>query len=91
MSLAMNELATNALKHGALASGGTISIAWTLDDGQFELRWTETGVTAPPVEPRMGFGRQLLETIIPQDVQGEASITHVSDRLVYALKGRLSI
>ena len=90
VSLAMNELATNALKHGALASGGTISIAWTLDDGQFELRWTETGVTAPPVEPRMGFGRQLLETIIPQDLQGEASIRHDPGRLVYTLTARLT-
>ena len=92
ISLAINELATNALKHGALATGGTVAIDWRLqEDGLLELRWSEDGVPGPGTAPRTGFGRQLLETIIPQDVQGEASITHASDRLVYALKGRLSI
>ena len=66
-SLALHELATNALKHGALSSpDGKVSITWTVDsngDGSvLKFRWQERG--GPPVfgsGPR-GFGTLLLES-----------------------------
>jgi PAS domain S-box-containing protein len=67
VSLAFHELATNAVKHGALSvPGGTIRVAWTVslperDERQVELIWQERG--GPPVHPPScrGFGSQLLE------------------------------
>lgn len=67
-SLAIHELATNAVKHGALsAPGGKIQIAWILTkDGSqpvINFRWKETGGPRRPVVPiQQGFGSVLLRT-----------------------------
>src|SRR5262249_33220647 len=65
-SLALHELATNAIKHGALSSvAGQVSIAWTVarngGDAVLKFRWQERG--GPPVSPpiQRGFGTALLE------------------------------
>jgi PAS domain S-box-containing protein len=66
LSLALHELATNAMKHGALSSvGGKVSIVWAIagDSGEpiLKLRWQERG--GPPVlaPNKRGFGTSLLE------------------------------
>jgi PAS domain S-box-containing protein len=66
-SLALHELATNALKHGALSSaGGNVRIVWTIasnGDGEvLKFRWQERG--GPPVlaPTQRGFGTLLLES-----------------------------
>jgi PAS domain S-box-containing protein len=65
-SLALHELGTNAIKHGALSSaGGQVSIGWTVardgDDIVLKFRWQERG--GLPVSPPLqrGFGTSLLE------------------------------
>lgn len=61
LAMALHELATNAVKHGALSSPeGSATLGWTVEDGRVELDWSETG--GPPVsEPtRKGFGSQLI-------------------------------
>jgi PAS domain S-box-containing protein len=66
-SLALHELATNALKHGALSSaGGNVSILWTVasngDGSVLKFRWQERG--GPPIfgPGQRGFGTLLLES-----------------------------
>jgi PAS domain S-box-containing protein len=66
-SLALHELATNALKHGALSSaGGNVSIVWTVANNRgglvLKFRWQERG--GPPVfgPAQRGFGTSLLES-----------------------------
>jgi PAS domain S-box-containing protein len=66
-SLALHELATNALKHGALSTaGGTVSIVWTIASNGggavLKFRWQERG--GPPICNRgqRGFGSLLLES-----------------------------
>lgn len=66
MALALNELATNALKYGALSTAeGVIAVTWEMSEGetgsQLELRWTESG--GPPVArpTRNGLGSRLVE------------------------------
>ncbi|WP_243904156.1 GAF domain-containing protein [Methylobacterium sp. J-070] len=65
LSLLLHELATNALKYGALsADAGKVRIAWRTEAGQaatLVLDWTESG--GPPVTPptnRGGFGSKLI-------------------------------
>jgi two-component sensor histidine kinase len=87
LSLAVNELATNALKYGALnASDGTVEIQWSLepseeDDGKPRLiwRWREQG--GPPVSPptRRGFGRFLIERVFGTDFGGTVKIDYNPD------------
>jgi two-component sensor histidine kinase len=78
LALALHELATNATKHGVLSrSEGDLKVAWRTvgadGQGRVELEWTETGrpLTAPA---RLGFGRRLLETLIPRALKGDATL-----------------
>ena len=63
VSLLLHELATNAVKYGALSSEtGRIGVTWRIDPAENALvfSWSETG--GPPArEPtRLGFGTRLL-------------------------------
>lgn len=65
LSLLLHELATNALKYGALSAGtGKVRIAWRTEEGQapaLVMDWSESG--GPPVTPpsnRGGFGSKLI-------------------------------
>ncbi len=64
LALALHELATNALKHGALsAPGGRVSVSCGTDpeDASTVVEWTERGgppAAGPPA--RRGFGLRLL-------------------------------
>ncbi len=68
VSMVLHELATNAMKHGALSRPkGSVAIAWTVGDetpAQLRLVWEERG--GPPVSPpeRRGFGLNLLERML---------------------------
>ena len=64
VAMAMHELATNAVKYGALSTGdGHVSIAWErqLQTDRLRLIWQESG--GPPVSPpkQTGFGTHLLK------------------------------
>jgi two-component sensor histidine kinase len=73
LGLLFHELATNALKYGALSvPEGRISIAWRLEDGQARFTWREAG--GPPVRPpaKEGFGARLVGTaLVPQGGRAE--------------------
>jgi PAS domain S-box-containing protein len=64
-SLVIHELATNAIKYGALSTPhGQVKVAWALEPGEagatLVLTWRETG-GPPAVEPtRKGFGSRLI-------------------------------
>lgn len=61
MSLLLHELATNALKYGALSTAtGRVELSWREDDTHFHLAWRE--LDGPPVSPpvRKGFGSRLI-------------------------------
>ncbi|MFT4253542.1 MAG: PAS domain-containing protein [Caulobacter sp.] len=78
LSMALHELATNAVKYGALSRpGGQITLAWSVDYAatpRLTLRWTERG--GPPVAPptRRGFGSRLIERGLAAELSGEARI-----------------
>jgi len=76
LTLALHELATNAVKFGALsAETGRVEVKWTArPEGGFELTWTERD--GPPVaQPtRRGFGATLLERVTGRELGGDARI-----------------
>ncbi len=63
MALIVRELATNAVKHGALSTdSGHVEIACSEHGGRYMIRWRETGgpqLAAPP--ERQGYGTYLIE------------------------------
>ena len=74
LSMALHELATNAMKHGALsAPDGRIALDWALDRpvGLLRLRWAESGGPALSGTPqRRGFGSRVLEATIRDQLGG---------------------
>jgi PAS domain S-box-containing protein len=59
--MALSEMATNAVKYGALSTAGEVRIAWHIHGGEVTLEWVEQG--GPPVHKpkRRGLGSRLLD------------------------------
>ncbi len=79
LAMALQELATNAVKYGALSNAkGMVHIAWTVQNGllppRLALRWTER--EGPPVQAprRRGFGSRLIERSLALDLNGTVEI-----------------
>ncbi len=93
LSLIFNELSTNAVKYGALATEqGSISIlskvSGEIDDARsVELVWKEMGgrpVTAEPT--RTGFGTQLIDVSIRDTLEGEITRDWAQDGMTCVLR-----
>jgi PAS domain S-box-containing protein len=87
LAMAFHELATNAVKYGALSNAtGEIRLTWAIDqtDGGSILRvcWQELG--GPPVAPpsQRGFGTRLIERSLADDLGGEIKIDFASTGIV---------
>ncbi len=79
LGMAVHELTTNAAKYGALSVyGGRVDVTWKLTVEAtrrvLAIAWREKG--GPPVSPpkRHGFGWQLLELVLPGQIQAKSSI-----------------
>lgn len=67
LSLLVHELATNAVKYGALSiRGGEVRIGWRRQSAKTELEWVESN--GPPVQQpaSRGFGSRLIEATARQ-------------------------
>ncbi len=74
LAIVIHELATNAVKHGALSiSVGRVAIEWALDKDRLVLSWTETG--GPLVSPpsREGFGTRAI-ALLTQQLEGSVQL-----------------
>ncbi len=87
LAMAVHELATNALKYGALSMPtGHVAVSWSLEGGpwgRLRLRWAETGgpsVAAPP--SRHGFGTRVLDGTVRGQLGGKVSLTWAASGLV---------
>jgi two-component sensor histidine kinase len=94
LSLAIHELATNALKYGALtAATGRVSITWASEDQEgtpkFVFVWQESG--GPPVsEPAgVGFGSRLISRVLQDDFGGSVEVSYGSTGLICRLTAPL--
>jgi two-component system CheB/CheR fusion protein len=87
LGLALHELATNALKYGALvARGGHITVTWTVDNKEavpkLLFEWVESGVSLDPDAPRRrGFGIELLERMLAYELNAESGLEFRPDGL----------
>jgi PAS domain S-box-containing protein len=79
LSMAMHELATNAVKYGALSNDkGRVDVSWSLQvkggEQRLHLEWRESGgppVTAPT---RRGFGSRLVERGLAGELGGTVQL-----------------
>ena len=89
LAMALHELATNAVKYGALAQpAGRLSVQWSLErngtDGKpwLNIAWRESGVDMPPRGAGpvgTGQGRELIEQALPYQLSARTSYTFASD------------
>lgn len=79
LSMALHELATNALKYGALTTtAGRVRIEWDIaaSSGAERLNLTWIELDGPPVTPpaQRGFGSRLIERGLAAELAGSATI-----------------
>ena len=78
MALVIHEMATNAVKYGALCDqSGKVVITLSEDSsGGILIHWVERG--GPPVTPpkRRGFGSVIIEQSLPHELSGDAAIDY---------------
>jgi PAS domain S-box-containing protein len=93
-ALAIHELATNAVKYGALSNAsGVVSVSWEIAyvDGAARVRaeWRESG--GPPVTPpaRRGFGSRLIERGLASEVDGAVNMRFPSEGVVCTMDAPL--
>ncbi|MGO4527174.1 HWE histidine kinase domain-containing protein [Microvirga sp. 2MCAF35] len=78
VAMMLQELATNAVKYGALSNPtGEIRMSWRVEGkapGRLRFRWEESG--GPPVQipTRRGFGSRLIERSLALDLDGNVRI-----------------
>ncbi|MBR0967496.1 PAS domain-containing protein [Bradyrhizobium diazoefficiens] len=94
LSLAIHELATNALKYGALtAASGHVSITWTAGDQdgepKFVFVWQEFGGPMVAKPDRAGFGSRLISRVLEDDFRGEVEVSYDATGLVCRLTAPL--
>jgi len=83
LGMGIHELATNAVKYGALSTPeGRVTVDWAIEDGVLRLVWTESG--GPTVTPpaRRGFGARLLERGLAAELSGGVELTYDAAGLV---------
>jgi CheY-like chemotaxis protein len=76
LALALHELATNAVKFGALSTDdGQVDVRWRLNpDGGLTLEWAESGGPLPGSPNHEGFGATLLNKVTGRELGGEARL-----------------
>lgn len=93
IAMGMHELATNAVKYGALSNGtGQVAVTWGVDGpkpGTLHLQWKERG--GPTVKPssRKGFGSRLIERSLQHDLNGKAKIDYQPEGIVCTITSKL--
>ncbi|MBM0206168.1 PAS domain-containing protein [Micromonospora sp. STR1s_5] len=81
LGLAIHELATNAVKYGALSSRkGCIEASWSIEpDGDaslLEFEWRERdGPQIQELPERRGFGTELLERTLAYELKGKTALS----------------
>jgi len=95
LAMAWHELATNAVKYGALsAAGGKVDLSWgVMPDGDdslaLELVWRESGGPEVKRPTRKGFGSRLLERGLAAELNGEVSVDYPRSGLICRMTARV--
>ena len=88
LAIALNELAVNSAKYGALANDGSVHLKGDIEttgEGQrrLHLKWQEAGMTSVRKPRRRGFGMRMLEFAVPEQFRGFANLSWARSGFVY--------
>ncbi len=85
VALALHELATNAVKYGALAqASGRLSVTWRVAQesggARLVIDWRESGVLMPGGPPaHRGYGTELITAALPYQLDAETALEFTPD------------
>jgi len=84
LAMALHELATNAVKYGALSNtNGQVDVRWRLENEvgvaqRISIEWVERGGPAVAPPTRRGFGSDLIERGLARQFGGTAALEFLS-------------
>jgi PAS domain S-box-containing protein len=95
LALAIHELATNALKYGALSvETGTASLTWMVSDRNgkrlFAMEWNEIGGPPVSVPSSEGFGGMVIRQSVAREINGQVTIDYLPAGLRCRLEFQIS-
>jgi two-component sensor histidine kinase len=91
LAMALHELATNAIKYGALSiPEGRVAVEWLIkrEDGERRLFFCWAEHNGPPVTPptRTGFGTRMIERVLRRHVRGDAAIRYPKSGVMFEIE-----
>jgi PAS domain S-box-containing protein len=82
LALALHELATNAVKYGALSlASGMVDVSWALNSGNLILQWIETGGPPTKAPSARGFGTKLITATCETQLGGKTKFGWLTEGL----------
>jgi PAS domain S-box-containing protein len=90
IGMAIHELTTNAVKHGALSiPGGSVEVLWRVIEDEEASRlvfaWTERGGPPVQVPSRQGFGSRLLQRVLATQLQADVQMDFDPDGIRFRM------
>jgi two-component sensor histidine kinase len=88
MTLALHELATNAMKYGALSNeAGRVEVRWSVDGDdargpRLRFTWRESGGPEVKAPGARGFGSRLIERSLAAELRGRVELDYRAEGLV---------
>lgn len=91
IGLAINELASNAARHGALSTEiGRVKVSWSIDlagtnPRRFRISWVESDGPEVAEPRRYGFGHKVVERLAARALDGDVALTFAVAGLRWSL------
>lgn len=83
LTMVLHELATNAVRHGALrVPAGRVSLSWQLERDVLQLTWHESGGPETQAPPLRSFGLKLVESTIQHQLRGRVDMVWRPEGLI---------
>jgi two-component sensor histidine kinase len=93
LALILHELATNAVKYGALSNEhGYVDLVWTVTQDTpacLALRWSEYGGPRVAEPKRKGFGSRLITRGLAGDLGGNVTLSYEPTGVVCTITAQL--
>jgi two-component sensor histidine kinase/AmiR/NasT family two-component response regulator len=86
IALVLHELATNAVKYGALSDpAGMVTLNWQCEHNSLKLQWIETGGPAVSPPTTKGYGTKVITASIKQQLGGTIGFDWQPGGLAFAM------
>jgi two-component sensor histidine kinase len=91
IGMAVHELATNAVKHGALSvCNGRVDITWQVQtsnagESRFLMSWRESGGPPASVPTHRGFGSKVIKEMVELGLEGEVRLDFASSGFIWQI------